>query len=475
MSEPFEQKLLEALIKSPCDNMEDLRHNQQVMQGLFTQIMAAPFLFINNPGDWNTIVSFEDSGLRLAGPLMYAVSTGIQIAPAAANGWIGIVGGKIAVNKKGEHPQVIEQRFFLRGKDGQNYDLAADTVFMWAYDRNGERIVIADPLDETGAASSGSDATYSLNGSNVGQQPELDFVDTASVTWTVTEDGGNNKVTVAADSPIFWGKAQHQWAKNSGSPIVSIKAVPGYPSSTTEVGAAFDCALPNPNPAAFDPNVRINQYIPYKLDDSGNAVCVGDYLDAKIKSARWYLGDPDDLVVTESTKNISGWGWMDGTANASGNGGTGINSKGYYSFNSDTDTGAIGASELTAAGTHTHGGNTASATTGITADAHPSHIHRVMTHCGTCQLWECSAGQTTYLITGFQDDHSAGNNSVWTGIQKLYSTDHTVDHDDLTLSHTINDPGHYHANDMSASHSDPNKFKMYLVERLDNSFETLSI
>lgn len=468
MSEPFEQKLLEALIKSPCDNMEDLRHNQQVMQGLFSQIMAAPFLFINNPGDLNTIVSFEDSGLRIAGPFMYAVSTGIKIAPAAANGWIGIVGGKIAVNKKGEHPQVIEQRFFLRGKDGQNYDLAADTVFMWAYDRNGERIVIADPLDETGAGGSGSDATYSLNGSNVGQEPELDFVDTATVTWTVTHDGGNNKVTVEAASPVLWGKAQHQWEKNSGSPKVSLKAVPAYPTETTEVGSAFDCALPNPNTAEFDPNVIKGQYIPYKLDDSGNAVCVGNYLGPKIKTARWYLGDPDDLVITESTKNISGWGWMDGTANASGNGGTGINSKGYYSFNSDTDTGAISASELVAAATHTHAGPTDSATTGITIADHPDHTHAV--GCANTTKDIPTGGSTYYGIISFEDQHTPSG-LFYTGPQRTAHSSHSS----LTLSHSPSDSGHTHSLTTTASGSDPNKFKMYLVERLDNSFETLSI
>jgi len=335
------------------------------------------------------------------------------------------------------------------------------------------------PLDERVEYTISLSATsypvdYQHNGSLVGTRKKLNFVDTTGNVFTVTDNSGSDRVdvSVTAGKTVLWGKTQHQWEKNSGDPRVSIKAVPGYPGSTTETGSAFYIKLPNPNPSAYDPNVIKGKYVPYMEDDSGNFVCVGDYLDAKIKTTRGYLGDPDDLIILDGSVNISGWGWMDGTDNATGNGGTAINSKDYFIANKEADTNAVsGGSDLIAAGTHTHSVTVNSNTTGITTDDHVDHVHEV--GCANTSKDVPNGGSNYYGLISMTDQHTPSG-VFYTGIQKA-TNDHSSAHGSLTLSHTVNDSGHGHSGSSGSSHSDPAKFRIYIVERMDNSYEILSI
>ena len=138
-----------------------------------------------------------------------------------------------------------------------------------------------------------------------------------------------------ATGTALWGRSQANWATNAGDPRVSIKQVTGSPgrTSSTVSGSAFWCYLPPTHDG--DPNIVSGQNVAYVFDQDGNAVCGGEYLDAKIGTVRMWAGDKADIPT--------GWGLMDGVANAGGNGGTGYamvsGSDQYFALATDVDSG----------------------------------------------------------------------------------------------------------------------------------------
>lgn len=116
----------------------------------------------------------------------------------------------------------------------------------------------------------------------------------------------------------MWGYTQAAWVANAGDAYVSIKLVTGSPprTSSTVSGSAFNCYLPRVNDG--DPNVVASKNICFMYDNDGDAVALSDYMDVKIGSVIFMARD---MTVP------AGWGFMDSTANASGNGGTGIDAR----------------------------------------------------------------------------------------------------------------------------------------------------
>jgi hypothetical protein len=110
---------------------------------------------------------------------------------------------------------------------------------------------------------------------------------------------------------VLWARTQANWTKNSGDPRVSCKIVPSRTSSTVS-GSAFNVYLPRTR--SGDPNVVSGVNLGFMIDKNGDAVCVTDYMDEEIGCVQQQVG----------TTARSGWALMDGTANASGNGGSGV-------------------------------------------------------------------------------------------------------------------------------------------------------
>ena len=87
---------------------------------------------------------------------------------------------------------------------------------------------------------------------------------------------------------VLWGKAQAVWVNASGNgSYVSCKTVTNK-AGDGEAGSAFNVYLPRTG--TQDPNVQVGDVIGYILDANGVAVCVTDYLDAKIGTVGMFNG-----------------------------------------------------------------------------------------------------------------------------------------------------------------------------------------
>lgn len=252
---PMERRLLERMRKSPCRTLEEIAQNQEILKAMFSQIYAAPIVYYQPQAqaqaqqgpsggtNSNVILAYQELDKLIASPIAWAVSTGIKVVPAAANGWIGIVGGKRAANKKGENPEVIEHRFYLVGREGVDYDLPAGDTFMYLIDTNGERIVV----DGRGGMTE-----YYENGALVGQQPAVDLINGTNVTIDSVDDDANSIVryTINADSMLT------EWAVTQAAPVAGEVAVKLCDDSagTNVHGIEFNAILPQ--------RTGFNDYIP---------------------------------------------------------------------------------------------------------------------------------------------------------------------------------------------------------------------
>ena len=307
---------------------------------------------------------------------------------------------------------------------------------------------------------------------------------------------------------VLWGRTQTQWQKNSGDPRVIIRQVTGWPgrTSATTSGANFWCYLPPTNNS--DPNISGGVNIPYVLDQDGFAVCVGDYLDAKIGSVRQWVGAKADIP--------SGWGLMNGVANSAGNGGSGFAMvtvyDQYFALGTDVDpgggNGAVGTSldKSGVAGSNyvTIPAHSAASIAAILA-AHDASGIAAHAADATGDGYAVVSGQTDYaatLLTSFnvtadaheflciyvleQDEYGGpGQTEVIT----CYIENHTITVNDPTHRHgiaSLSDAGHTHptpsllhsgtlAHNVTGdlAHSStacrPEFVNLMYIERLDNS------
>ena len=282
---------------------------------------------------------------------------------------------------------------------------------------------------------------------------------------------------IGFDNRIFYVIAQHNWRLDS---TVSVKLWNG----AAAVGAAFFAKLSYAGVSGAhhgDPNVVKGDVLMCMVDKNNDPVIIDPMAwDQPIGSVKgWikaYNDDPDNLGGTDGGTYFSGWGLMNAVANSSGNGGSGRDWQDFFLRGAQ----GTGVPSTTAFGEdrHTHIVSLLYAYTGITVSvtAHPSHVHKMLSHCGTCQLAADGGGQSTYLITGFVDDHVSGPNA-WTGIQKLASSSHSSDHDDLTLDHEVYtlDPGHTHTAVVGDAPNFPPYKEVHWLERVDNSFDTIGV
>ena len=270
----------------------------------------------------------------------------------------------------------------------------------------------------------------------------------------------------AFGSSLFWAKAQENWTYDgaypgSGEPYVRAKRCRDH-AGTNETGDTLKIWLPRA--ADQDPNVIAGDVLLCGRA-GGERAAVSDYLDLAVGSKIWW----------GATTIPRGWACMDGTANAVGNGGSGLSvvdyfllctcSAGQVGASGGSDTGVILGSSIASLLSNHAADNTGYAATGITIADHPDHIHEV--DC-TCQL-----GTQTAPFTGpWAFTNQLGNDTT---IQK------TTGGGSLTLSHPVTEPnsgtGHRHTTP-SYAHSGSGQInlslvnpykKLRLIERLDNS------
>lgn len=138
--------------------------------------------------------------------------------------------------------------------------------------------------------------------------------------WTPTGGSARRLYVAPRDSETYYGIAYANWAANSGDPYVDVRPCDDRTGSNPADGNGGRPLVSHrvylPRHGERDPNVVTGNIITYRFAIDGLWVCVGDYLDAKIGFvAMWCLASGD--IPT-------GWASMDGSANSSGNGGSGI-------------------------------------------------------------------------------------------------------------------------------------------------------
>lgn len=160
-----------------------------------------------------------------------------------------------------------------------------------------------------------------------------------------------------------WAKAQANWQVNGGDPIVAAKVADR--DGNNEVGANFDLYLnPTITNISTDPNVETGNVIPFMFDGSKFIAIGGGHLDRKITTIEWLA----------SVVSRQGWALADGTANAGGNGGTGIVAKDKWVQGVESGPGALAAADT---GASASGAGIAAHTTSDIAGAIADHENTV--------------------------------------------------------------------------------------------------
>lgn len=254
-----------------------------------------------------------------AAAVHFALALGMDaenfVAPAAGNKWVGWLRGRRCADENGNHPEVDPVWFRIHGRDGYEVEVPAGSVLAYTISSQGTRVV-ASGYDKR-SIGSGLDATYSHNGSTVGQEPELNFIDTDSIEWTVTHNGGANRVDIEADAILppsteptypltLYFKADHQWSLNG---YVEGKLLTGRGGATTggTVRAYF-------SPAHFTepslPNVIKGQEIQVAYDSDGElAVTDPKAYGPTLGSVDWQTRDPQAggyLILEGGTIDLDG-------------------------------------------------------------------------------------------------------------------------------------------------------------------------
>lgn len=288
-----------------------------------------------------------------------------------------------------------------------------------------------------------------------------------------------------------YARAQRNWEKNSGNPRVLVRLLDAWGGS--ETGTSFYVYIRQQFPDGTkhsDPNVIVGQDISFFYDSESTPVTTDPGAwDDKIGMVKlWhkiYDDSEDSIGKFDSNKTYSGWGLMDGVHNSGANGGSGIDMQDFFAR------GQIGtdACNNTERGTDRHNHNISldGSETGIKVydpdnsgdlssdfPAHRAHVHRIGTHCGVQDFTSTSTELAGYLITELADEHTA-TGPFYSSTEKESEVDHSSAHDDITLRHGVNDPGHSHLGEAFENlHLPPYKY-LHFIERVDNSFEQLGV
>lgn len=279
---------------------------------------------------------------------------------------------------------------------------------------------------------------------------------------------------IGFDNRVFMCQAQHNWKLNS---TVSVKLWDG----AAAVGTAFFANLSYAAVAGAhhgDPNVVKGDVIMCMVNQDNEVVVIDPLAwDAPIGTVwMWnkiYDDSASNLGAIVTGKYISGWALMDSTYNSVGNGGSGRYMQDYFvrvhpNTTAPTDT-AYGGDG------HIHTLELDYSTTGISVSVadHPDHVHEV--GCANTTKDVPNGGSNYYGLISMTDQHSPSG-VFFTGIQKAQN-DHSSTHGSLTLSHTVTliDPYHTHSGVTGNSSDIPPYKTMHLIERVDNSFDTIGI
>lgn len=358
----------------------------------------------------------------------------------------------------------------IRKKDSGRWEIIyLESIAQW--------ITVSTTAAFSGGTSAGASVSDYWNGNDPGttvdvHSPAGMFDDVADgiellchYNWT---DGRYEATYVVPTSSqkLRWGVAQANWV-NASTPYVSVKYAAGGPESTTVTGDAFNVLLPRTHEG--DPNVETGNLIAYLEDDDGDLIAVSPYMDDKIFTVKMWIGTPAAVP--------QGWAIMDGTDNATLDGGSGIDTTEHFLF-SKTDTGVAvtEGTDVISAVSASGAVSITPASTGITIAAHPHHVHYMCETCGACQ--DTTAPPSNYVLS-FADTHLMGFEDSggyhYTGIPQTYEAGTHVDedHEDLTLSHNdlLTDPGHTHATEIAVDAGTPAKVRLYVIERVNNSTE----
>ena len=247
--------------------------------------------------------------------------------------------------------------------------------------------------------------------------------------WTAVSSGGATHHATEMTTV----KAQEDWQYGAGiTPYTRFAwvSVKKCDSAGQVWGDAFDVYLTPTSPSQivqtygnFDANVVSGQIFLAALIDAAGWIAVSGHLDAKIGTVR---------IGATGNFGSQGWGQMDGTANSSGNGGSGIDMRDYLIKGTVQDL-SIG---------DTDGTLTPSSTTGETT---PDSI---------------TSGSTTVNVFSDDDNTSGtdgtGSNNALTDYTNFSSTSHT---------HSIPGSAHSHTIDRPAT------TKLIFYERLNNGVD----
>lgn len=458
MSQLFDPKLLERIPAVPC-TLDDLKHAVQDLRAIVVQMGDANLVHTEKPHTDNAVAAKTVGNQLTLSNIRFALSAGTEngapifIAPAAANGWKGLLRGWRCKNWRGENREANVVEFVVLGYEDYTLELPVNTVFGYHVDDEGQNIMLAQPAQ--------------------------------------TASGGS-----AADHRKKYAKCQHQW---STAGTVSVKLLDGDGGS--EVGSAFDVKIVG-GLSSQDPICYKGQQITVEQDAYDDWITNDPTAwGPKIGMVVWMVRDPASLIVLDGSVNISGWGEQDGSANHADNGGIGRDwttddgaavsgtFKPFFITVDDDFGNALKPAGYVAAAGHVHiikpdatlmgtdntvSSTCATGTLSIAIDDHPDHTHQVGCACSALNV---PADGSTYMgITSLDDHHTSEGGRFLTGNQLAAHSGHGS----LTLSHnvstcTFTPVAHNHEAYMTAVHAAlPNK-SLVLVERLDNSFESLGI
>jgi hypothetical protein len=249
-------------------------------------------------------------------------------------------------------------------------------------------------------------------------------------------------VTEAATSTMKWGVAKTNWIEPLvGETYVWVEQCDDALGTNPETGTYTEVVLPRHSEG--DPNVVAGDVIAYQETVKRNGsvsttkyVCCSAYMDSKIKTVTQWVGEVANIRP--------GWALMDGTANTDG---SGINMTDIF------PRGGLSPGTSGGSNTHIHTGATANtATTSITVDDHPDHIHP-LPESGTP-----AAGS---------DSHSGATDKIRTCTEGPHEE---LDcNTPMTLDHTVNDSGHDHTVTIPSGPNVPAHKQLIFIERIDNS------
>lgn len=305
--------------------------------------------FTEDPGAWQGDTGFQGLAIELTDrPGVYEIiwmETFAKFQEATAGEDMGYTtAGEIAVTVDYEFdgkaltdltPIAIDrQELFKRMKGGAklttNYDPESDKLAIVNGQTQAGWLAVTLTTDMAGVPASASATIDHFAGThNDVQDPDppgtftvyglTDISDTlkdGDKVFAIYDSEANKYYCLAKPGTIMPAIAVENWTADA-PPYVNCKLVPNFGSVIGDaIGAEFEVLLPRT--MTGDPNVNEEAILGFAYASSGEAVCVTDYMDDAIGTVKQWLIDGTPPA---------GWAIMDGTANASGNGGSGIDAR----------------------------------------------------------------------------------------------------------------------------------------------------